>query len=201
MSRRKRPVAPSDVDAEPAALAHPVAEDAAEANQDVPCTQVVPDAVRWVDGARVITEAGLGVIERMRAKGHTLEAMAAALGLSRRTLLDIRGRDERVQAALARGHAALEDLLLSELLERAKRSDMLLMFALNNLLGMKANEPRDGTAAQVNIQQVFLPAPARDLSEYRRQLADAIDVPGDAAGAPDSADAPPSAPEDAHDRE
>lgn len=112
---------------------------------------VVADAVRLIDGRKVVTEAGRGVAQRMRARGHGREAIAAALGISRRTLNALEQDDAAFADAMARGHAALENFLLSKLLSRVDESDLCLIYAMNNLLGMKSSTPRDGVGQQVNI--------------------------------------------------
>jgi hypothetical protein len=137
---------------------------------------VVEDAVRLVDGRTTLTDAGRGVVERMRARGHSKESVAAALGISRRTLNRLEQDDPALVDALARGHAALESFLLGKLLARVDESDLCLIFACNNLLGMKSPTPRDGVGQQLNVN-ITLP-PAMSAEEYMRSLRAPIDVEG-----------------------
>jgi hypothetical protein len=67
-----------------------------------------------------VTKAGLECIERMAAAGHCDQSISKALGCSKRTLANMKVHDERIQEALDRGRASLEDELSDILLDIAR---------------------------------------------------------------------------------
>jgi hypothetical protein len=69
---------------------------------------------------RVVTPAGLVVVERLAREGLADMSIAAALRMDRETFRQLRGRQPDVEEALARGRSGLEDELTDLLLQRAR---------------------------------------------------------------------------------
>lgn len=68
----------------------------------------------------VVTKAGIAAIERMAREGHCDASISKALGCTKRTLGNLKVNDERIQEALDRGRAGLEDELSDILLDIAR---------------------------------------------------------------------------------
>ncbi|MEE9250173.1 MAG: hypothetical protein V3U93_03485 [Alphaproteobacteria bacterium] len=71
-------------------------------------------------GTVTITENGRALIEAMATEGQDERTIARALGISQRTLVRCRDRDEEVEEAWADGHAQLADELTHILLGHAR---------------------------------------------------------------------------------
>lgn len=114
---------------------------------------------------------GLKLIEAMAAEGQDQRSIAKALGLARKTLTDLRDRDEAVAEAWDRGHAALADEITHHLLGAARKGNITAaIFLAKARLGWREGHAAEGQALQVNQQfNINLPEPA-DRDEYIRRI-------------------------------
>lgn len=94
----------------------------------------------------------------MARGGHSQASIAARLGCHSATLTEIKKRDAKLQEALARGQGALEDEVVSTLVQHMRDGNVsAAIFLAKGKLGMREVGPTDPnqvptTAIQVNIQ-------------------------------------------------
>ena len=118
---------------------------------------VVRKALRGGLEPIVVTEAGIEQVRQWRKDGFTYATIASKLGLTRRTLHDVRKRQPEVEEALALGHAENEDELVGALMQRVRGAEddrdaiIAAMFLLKSRHGYRDQGPLDG-AQTVNVQ-------------------------------------------------
>jgi len=121
-----------------------------------------------------ITSEGAALVQRTAAAAHSLSNIAAALGVSRRTLGEAMERQPNVRDAFETGRANLETELASGLLEKARGGNLVAtIFLLKAMCGWKEGEPRDGVpkvAIQINLP------PALSEAAYERVLTGQADA-------------------------
>ncbi len=119
--------------------------------------------------AVVVTDDGLSVIERMAANGNADATIAKALGINRKTLSQIRDRDERVDEAMQTGRAQLADELTDILLTHAREGNVTAAIYLSKArLGWRDQgpAPQATAATQVNIH---IPAAMSD-ADFQKMI-------------------------------
>lgn len=104
-----------------------------------------------------LTDAGYALVADMARGGHSQASIAARLGCHSATLTEIKKRDAKLQEALARGQGALEDEVVSTLLQHMRDGNVsAAIFLAKGKLGFREVGPTDPnmptTAIQVNIQ-------------------------------------------------
>lgn len=120
------------------------------------------------------SDEGVELIRRYAERGLSNRAIAAQLGVGVDTLRGMRQRDQRVQDALEQGRGIIETEITNILVERARKGEAwAVCFFLKCRAGWneKTAQP-DGPAVGITIN---LP-PALSMSEYQRQVVDAITV-------------------------
>ena len=126
-----------------------------------------------------ITKAGLELVREHAAMGRHQESIAAVMGMSRRTLLEIRKRQPEVDDALQEGRVAYFDKLVGKLNEHLALDDpetkanvTAMIFALKSMFGMEigdARVPKHLTIVNDNRQQYVQIASPEKQDEYLRR--------------------------------
>ena len=132
-----------------------------------------------LDGYRLITA--------MAALGRNVESIAAALGISGHTFVQMRKRDPEAQAAVDRGRAALGDELIDILLEHSRNGHVIAAIYMSKTVGgLVEGQPLDGRrpGVVVNIQ---IPAAMSDQQFATYIEGHAVEVPADADDKPKQA--------------
>ena len=76
-------------------------------------------------GTVSVSPTGIALIERLGREGQDQRSIAKALGISTKTLLEVRKRQPEVEEALDRGHAGLSDELVHLLLNLARKGNVI----------------------------------------------------------------------------
>jgi len=122
--------------------------------------------VKAADGSYTCTEAGYGAAEALAGAGLSVAAIAAFLGCSAGTLRKLRDRDERLEAALARGLAANEVELLGVLQTAARKG----MFVPAIFLLKARHGYREGDAPDTRPNVVINLPDALPMDQYMSRL-------------------------------
>ena len=122
-----------------------------------------------------VTDGGIDLVRRMAPNAHSLGTIAAALGVSRRTLGEAMERQPELKEAFALGRAALETELAAALLDKARAGNLVAaIFLLKAMCGWREGEARDGLT-KVAIQ-INLPPPLSQ-ADYARMIDEAAHAP------------------------
>ena len=130
---------------------------------------------------------GYRLIAAMAALGRNVESIAAALGISGHTFVQMRKRDPEAQAAVDRGRAALGDELIDILLEHSRNGHVIAAIYMSKTVGgLVEGQPLDGRrpGVVVNIQ---IPAAMSDQQFATYIEGHAVEVPADADDKPKQA--------------
>lgn len=127
---------------------------------------VVGALVRSDDGSYACTERAYGAAEALAAAGLSNAAIAAFLGCSPGTLRKLRDRDERLDAAMARGLAANEVELLGVLQAAARKG----MFVPAIFLLKARHGYREGDAPDTRPNVVINLPDALPMDQYMARL-------------------------------
>lgn len=125
---------------------------------------------------RVVTPAGLGVVERLAREGLSDTSIAAALRIDRETFRQLRMRQQAVEEALACGRSGLEDELTDLLLQRARDpkhpgGTVAAIFLAKARCGWREGElPQGATVINADAVQINMPAALTD-EQFRALLA------------------------------
>ncbi|MBY0530854.1 MAG: hypothetical protein K2P86_02675 [Xanthobacteraceae bacterium] len=99
-----------------------------------------------------LTPAGVAEVERLAADHHGTGAVAAALGLPRRTFRDVMDRQEDVALAYERGQARAEQELKRILLAQARKGAVVAAIYLTKTQhGWNENNAPDNTSSRITL--------------------------------------------------
>lgn len=129
-----------------------------------------------------ITKAGLDAVEQMAAQGLALHTIAKGLNINADTFRLLRKRDPRVDEAIERGGAAMEDVLVSRLFRTAmgesKSATTAAIFLLKSRRGYENTKvPTHITINQDNRSQTIALPSAQDMDSYLKRITDAEALP------------------------
>lgn len=104
-----------------------------------------------------LTDQGYALVADMARGGHSQASIAAKLGCHSATLTEIKKRDPKLQEALARGYGALEDEVVSTLVQHMRDGNVsATIFLAKGKLGFREVGPADPSqhqhAVNINIQ-------------------------------------------------
>lgn len=126
-------------------------------------------------GKTAILPEGRALIESMAAEGNDQRTICKALGISRRTLVRCRERDEKVEDAWADGHAQLSDTITHLLLQAGQKGNVIaLIFLAKCRLGW-IDQPK----AEAPAPSVVINLPESRTPEEHMKLLELELVPQD----------------------
>jgi len=129
----------------------------------------LPLVVKNEDRLLSATPAAIDLARELAKEGHSLEGIATALGIPRRTLFDLRKRQPELDAAVREGATVFEHVLVSALVRQALEGYApAAMFLLKTRFGYREGEALDAEQARPSVV-INLPA-AMSPEDYRRLI-------------------------------
>jgi hypothetical protein len=118
----------------------------------------------------VATAEGTALVERMSANAHSVDTIAQALGVGRRTFLEMRDRQPELREAYVSGRGFLATELASLLLKKARGGNLAAaIFLTKAMCGFRETGPSDDNAAPRVAIAISLP-PAMTEAAYVRVI-------------------------------